>query len=346
MPEPLRVAAITAGRRDPGARFRVGQFAVSLRDHDVDLAWLPAPIAKYPPRWRPLRPLWLPAAVAGRVPATVASWRADVTLLAREMVSTLVTLEPLTRRPRVLDVDDAIWLRRGGGFARRLAGLVDLVIAGNQYVGAWFADRGARVEILPTAVDVARFSPGSPQPGAVQPHHLTIGWCGTSGNQPALLAIEDALARVLQARPRARVQICSDRPPRWRSLPAARWDFVPWSAAAEVAFFRNLDIGLMPLRDDPWSRGKCAYKMLLYLACGVPAVVSPVGMSAVVLGQAQAGIGAVSESAWTDALIDLLDDDGLRAAMSRAGRKLVVECYSVDSLAPRLAALLRSVVTG
>lgn len=339
----LRVAAITAGRRDPGARFRVGQYIEPLRTCGVDLTWLSAPVAKYPPQRHVLRPFWLPVAVAGRVPATLASWRADVTLLAREMISTLVTLEPLTRRPRVLDVDDAIWLRRGGAFARRLAGMVDLVVAGNQYVGEWFADRGARVEILPTAVDVARFSPGSPHADAVERRDLNIGWCGTSGNHPPLLAIEDALARVLQARPRARLRICSDRPPRWQSLPTQRWDFEPWSAATEVAFFRRLDVGLMPLLDDPWSRGKCAYKMLLYLACGTPAVVTPVGMSAEVLREARIGFGAASGPAWVDALIELLDDTGLRVAMSREARKLVVERYSTEVLAPRFASLLRRV---
>ncbi len=340
MSEPLRVTGLTAGRTVPGARFRVGQFVAPLREHGVALEWRTAPVRKHPPRARWLRPFWFPASVLGRVPGVLASRRADVTLFSRELVSTFVTLEPWAGRPRVLDVDDAIWLRRGGGYARRLAGLCDAVVAGNDHVAEWFGRYCGRVEVLPTAVDTARFSPGPARP-ADGP--VVIGWSGTSTNFPYLASLQTPLARVLRERPDVRIAISSDRRPDLPDLPADRVDFTPWTEAGEVAFLRGLDMGLMPLADDDWARGKCAYKMLLYLACGVPVAVSPVGMNAQVLAEADVGHGPADDDAWVEALLDLADDPEGRRRRGERGAELVRARYSVAATAPRLAALLRDV---
>lgn len=346
MREPTRVAALTGDIRVPSARFRVGQFAAPLRALGVDLRWRPAAVSNYPPRRTLLRPLWLPLTAAARLPSVAATWSADVTLLQRELVSTLATLEGLTRRPRVLDVDDAIWMRRGGGFAARIARGCELVIAGNDYVADWFAAHCRRVEVLPTAVDTARFRPrdgGTPEPGDGT---VVIGWSGTSSNLEFLNAIEGALVRVLRERPRCRLAVCSDEKPRFTAVPADRVDFERWSPGTEAAFFRSLDVGLMPLPDDDWTRGKCSYKMLLYLSCGVPVVVSPVGMNAQVLAQAEVGFGAGTADAWVEALLALIDDAAFRQSAGRRGVELVATRYSVDALAPRLAMILEDVARG
>ena len=346
MRDPLRVSALTGDVRVPSARFRVGQFVAPLRALGVDLRWLPAPISNYPPRSPVLRPLWLPATAAARLPSLAATWTADVTLLQRELVSTLATLEGLTRRPRVLDVDDAIWMRRGGVFAARIARACELVIAGNDHVADWFAPHARRVEVLPTAVDTDRFRPREVAGAADDDGRVVIGWSGTSSNLAFLTGIEGALARVLRERPRCRLAVCSDAPPRFDVVPADRVDYEPWRPATEVGFFQRLDVGLMPLSDDDWTRGKCSYKMLLYLACGAPVVVSPVGMNAQVLAQAEVGYGAATDEAWADALITLIDDAALRRRLGRAGTDLVTAGYSVDALAPRLAGMLEDVARG
>jgi glycosyltransferase involved in cell wall biosynthesis len=342
----LHVAALTGDIRVPSARFRVGQFVGPLHALGVDLRWWPAPVSNYPPRRTALRPLWLPITAAARLPSVAATWAADVTLLQRELVSTLATLEGLTRRPRVLDVDDAIWMRRGGGFAARIARGCELVIAGNDHVADWFAPHCRHVEVLPTAVDTKRFRPRDVAGVADDDGRVVVGWSGTSSNLTFLTGIEGALARVLRERPRCRLAVCSDAPPRFAAVPADRVDFEPWRPATEAGFFRRLDVGLMPLTDDDWTRGKCSYKMLLYLACGAPVVVSPVGMNAQVLAQADVGFGAATDVAWADALIALIDDAALRRRMGRAGIDLVAARYSVDALAPRLAGLLEDVARG
>ncbi len=338
MTRPLNVIGLTGHRRTPSARFRVGQFVAPLAEEGVALDWRPAPVSEYPPvaTWR--RPLWLATSLAARLPDIARTWPADVTLFNREFISTLATLEGWTNRPRVFDVDDAIWLRRGGGYAARLARQMDLVVCGNEMIADWFGQHNSQLEILPTAVDTVRFAPRPvSDPGAAP----TFGWSGTSSNHRFLLDLEEAFGRVLQEVPKARLRVCSDLEPRWRNLPAERVDFVPWSMESEVPFFQSLDVGLMPLEDTDWTRGKCSYKMLLYLSCGVPAVVSPVGMNNQVLGEAEVGRAAISGADWSAAIIDLLGATDVRQSLGRAGRRLVEEKYSVEVITRQWAALLR-----
>lgn len=338
MDDRLRVTALTGGAAMPSSRFRVEQLVPALGAAGVDVDLRPARVSCYPPRRRWLRPLWLPAAILAKVPDVVATHRTQVTLLQREFVSTLATLEGATARPRVFDVDDAIWLNRGGGgFARRLAGAMDTVIAGNGFVAEWFGRYCERVVVLPTAVDTGRFAPVPPGPSGRPP---AIGWSGSSANFPYLLLWQDALRALMDRVPDLRVRICADRRPPFERLPSGRVDWVPWSADAEVPFLQSLDVGLMPLADTEWARGKCAYKMLMYMSCGVPAVVSPVGMNREVLAQGPVGHGATSAHEVAAAISVLLDDAAGRAAMGRAGRQLVVDRYSVAVVAPRLAAIL------
>lgn len=341
MGDSLKVTALTGAKQVPSARFRLEQYIPLLGSHGVELNWRPAPVSGYPPARRWLRPLWLPVALAARVPGVVASWDSDVTFIGREFISTLSTLESFTRRPRVFDVDDAIWLRRGGGFARHLARRMDIVVAGNNYLAEWFGRYCSDVEILPTAVDCDRFVPGEKPFSSGKEGSLVIGWSGTSSNFPFLYEIEQALARVMRERPDVQFHVSSDRPPGFRHLPAERVRFVPWSMDNEVGFIQSLDVGLMPLRDSEWSRGKCAYKMLLYLACGIPVVVSPVGMNAEVLQAAAVGLGAGNSEQWRSGVLELLGDDRGRREMGAGGRELVVSRFSLSVLGEHLARILK-----
>lgn len=342
MTERLRVIALTGGRSVPSGRFRVEQLVPALARAGVDVTVRPGRVSCYPPARRWLRPLWLPAAVLSRIPDVVATEGGQVTLLQREFISTLVTLEGLTRRPRVLDVDDAIWLIRGGGFAAKLAGSVDVTVAGNSYLAEWFGRYCARVEVLPTAVDTDRFLPAVDADGhdGVGP---TIGWIGVAANYHYLGQWRDALQAIGRRHPGLRLRICADMPPPPGLLADGSWEWTPWSPAAEVPFLQSLDIGLMPLADTPWARGKCAFKMLQYMSCGVPAVVSPVGMNREVLDAGPGAVGAADAAAATAALEALLDDAPARRALGRQGRQLVLDRYSVTVVAPRLATILRRV---
>jgi glycosyltransferase involved in cell wall biosynthesis len=332
----LRVTAFTGGAAVPSARFRVRQYIPALRGFGIEVRETPARFGSYPPACALLRPLWGIASVAERFSAVLGGIGGDVTWLQREMLSTLATVERFTRPPRVLDVDDAIWLLRGGRAAVGIARLCDHVICGNDFIADFFREHTKRVTVLPTAVDTERFCPA---PGSTRAK--VICWSGTSSGLHYLEAIEKPIAAVLKADAGRKLRVVCDAAPKLTSIPSTQLEFVEWSEAVEVAAIRNAAAAIMPLDDSAWSRGKCGYKLLSCLACGVPVVASPVGVNAKILAHGDVGITAATPEQWKDALEFLLSERDRAAAMGAKGRQMVVREYSVKTLAPRLAEVLK-----
>lgn len=334
----IRVAALTSGRNVPSSRFRVRQFIPALRAQGIEVREFVSPIAKYASApFRPASWALTGTKIALRLPSVAASRRFDLVWLERELVPGRATLEGLTGRPRLFDVDDALWTQGAPGFSEQIARHSDGVIAGNEFLADHFRSRGSRTWVVPTAVDIDAFRPRAPS----SPRPWTIGWSGSASTLPFLLEIEEPVAEFLRSRPEARLLVVCDERPTFRHLPDGRWNFLPWSAAHESDALREMDAGLMPLPDTDWARGKCAFKLLLYFATGIAAVVSPVGMNAEVLGMAEAGHAARTPREWVEALVALHDDRAHAAALGAAGRRLVEECFSVDVIAPRLGTIFR-----
>lgn len=333
----MRVAAYTGGSMVPSARARIRQYIALLGNLGIAVREYPLPWGNALPQARALRPLWMTATALHRAATLTCSWRADVTWVSRQLLPAFVPLHALARRPMILDVDDAVWLNTGGHRAQALAHAADLVVCGNSFLADHFSRWNDKVAIVPTAVDTDWYRPNHSPTG-----NPVMGWTGTSGNFPFLYAIEPALLRVLQHRPQARLLIVADRPPAFKKLPQSRIEFQPWSPAGEKAALARMSIGLMPLADNDWCSGKCSYKMLCYMAAGLPVVVSPVGMNREVLALGDAGIGAATEQEWVDALIALLDDAGLRQRMGVAGRAVIDAHFSLSRLTERYAAVFRS----
>ena len=348
----LEVAAVTGSGSQPSSRFRVRQHIAALERFDVRVTDIPARIDRFaqllPPRFErsrlvrwPTRAIMHGIKAGSRLTDYLAASEADVVWLQKEMVPGTPSWEPLFRRPVVFDVDDAIWMipPAGGLMARTLARSAAVVVAGNQTLASYFSRYARRVETVPTAVDPDRFVPGTGLGDA----RIRIGWVGTAANLPHLCAIAPALADVVRRDERVRVRIVSNQAPELPGIPPERVEFVPWSVEQEVSAIQAFDIGLMPLSDDPWTRGKCAFKMLQYMACGIPSVVAPVGMNADVLAEGEVGLGARDMAEWRSALETLVSDASLRARMGRAGRWLVQERYAASVVAARLAGILHSV---
>jgi len=349
----IEVTALTSGRSIPSTRFRIRQHIPGLGAAGVRVRECAPAIDKYrgvpgwpetrsPKQILPLYALWEGVKLTTRLPGLLESWRADVTWLERQLLPGYLTLEPLLRRPLVFDVDDAIWLAGpwGASSVAATAKRSALVIAGNTYLADWLGRYARRVEIVPTAVDCQRFRP---QPRAGNTDAFTVGWIGTAGNLDYLRAIEGALTRFLARHADSRLLVVADRAPVFSRIDPDRWEFQPWSAAGEPAAIAAMDVGLMPLPDNLWTRGKCSYKMLQYLACGKPVVVSPVGMNAELLQAASIGFGATDEDQWLAALEQLHAAAGAAEALGRNGRQLVERHYSVDVIGARLGELLKEV---
>jgi glycosyltransferase involved in cell wall biosynthesis len=331
----LRVVAFTAGRDVPSARFRLRQYIAPLARESIAVREYYPWVGGYPPTAEWLRPAWAALSLAERLPGVIASRRADVTFLQREMLSTFHTLEHLTGTPRVLDVDDSIHLLRGGRAARALGRHVDLVIAGNAFLADVWSKWAPRVALLPTAVDTQVLRPQPP------PARPVLGWIGTGANLPFLRSISAALEAALARVPDAMLEVCCNVEPNL-PLPAARVRWRPWSLAAESEHFAAISVGLMPLHDTDFARGKCSFKMLQYMACGRPVIVSPVGMNREVLARGECGVGVMADE-WTDAIISLLQDPARASRLGAVARTIVEAEFSLARLAPRLTGLLRSV---
>src|SRR5258708_9296252 len=179
----LRVVAFTGARDVPSARFRVRQYIPYLRQFGIEMDEYFARWSSWPPRNKVLRPFWLVGTVLDRIPSVVKSRMYDLTFFQREMVSTLTTLESFTKRPRVFDVDDAVWLNRQGrtGF-KTILQMCDGAICGNAFIAEYARQWNNNVCLLPTAVDTARFvaSPELPAGGK----RRIIGSAGLAGEPP------------------------------------------------------------------------------------------------------------------------------------------------------------------
>jgi glycosyltransferase involved in cell wall biosynthesis len=252
--------------------------------------------------------------------------------------------------PVVYDFDDAVYLpqeggrrwleslRDPGGTTRAFCRAARIVLAGNEHLASFARSAvgpgdGGRVRVLPSVVDTDRFVPGEGK-GAVP----AVGWIGSDSTVPYLEALAPALRELLGRVAHRLVVVAGVRRPH---LPGVSYDFVTWHPHAEVSRFQELDVGLYPLEDTPWSRGKCGFKALQYLACGVPCVASPVGVLRDIVRPGETGLLADGPAEWTDACARLLSDGAQRARMGEAGRALVQAGYSVRWAAPRLAAALR-----
>lgn len=246
------------------------------------------------------------------------------------------------KRPVVVDWDDAFhenYARHANPvvralFATKLDSLLaraDAVTCGNRYLYDHVGRFARRRLIVPTVVDTDVYRPDRGE------GPLTIGWIGSPSTwkncRHVLPALADACERfdarflIVGAGPAA----ASDRHP--------RFEFVDWSQESEVARVQSMDVGISPMLDEPFQRGKSGYKLIQYMACGVPCLASPVGSQAEILEGETAGLLARDEADWPAGLAALLSDAHRRKALGKAGRALAVERYSLQSQAPRLIAL-------
>jgi glycosyltransferase involved in cell wall biosynthesis len=288
----------------------------------------------------PFHMLWLLAKLTTRVPGLIGSYRADAVWLSRELLPGYFTLEGLMKRPIVFDVDDAVWLGKpfGQKAAKEVALRSETVIAGNNYIAEWFSSYAKDVVVVPTAVDTDRYTPSE---GGDFGDCYVVGWIGTGANLKYLKAIEGSLNRFLKDSNDRRLLVVSDTPPQLLSIDPTQIIYVPWSRENEVRMIQNMNVGLMPLEDAPWVRGKCSFKMLQYMACGKPVVVSPVGMNVDVLDMGHLGEAATTNEEWYAALTELSRDEALSSQMGAMGRKVVTENYSTEIITRRLAAVFR-----
>jgi glycosyltransferase involved in cell wall biosynthesis len=329
----IKVTALTSSRHDPSTRFRVRQFINPLRPLGVEVSEHYPLISKYRTERFPL------LSTLARLPGLLASLRSDITWFGRELVSGRSTLERFAGTKRLFDVDDAIWLVYPNTFSEEIALRCEGVIAGNRFLAEHYEKRGARVWVVPTSVDTEVWRPAPHREQA----NWTIGWTGTWSNLKYLYAVEEPLADFLVQHTDSQLLIVCDRRPQFERIPSSRWRFIQWSPQTEVRPVQLMDAGLMPLAETEWARGKCAFKMLSYMASGVPVIASPVGVNQEIFQKAQVGFPATTHGDWYEALCSLYRDREAALSMGRQGRRVVEEYYSVKNSALMLAKIFKEV---
>ena len=282
---------------------------------------------------------------AGRILALLGARRFDVVIIEKELFPFMPAIAErylgLIGVPYVADYDDALFHRydcHANPWVRRLLGQkIDsvmrhaaIVIAGNNYLAERAYRAGAnRVEIIPTVVDTERYQPKQKAVGEVP----IIGWIGTPQTSRYLKPLLPVFKSLKNDMP-VRFVAVGANPEDFEGTPVEAW---PWSEETEVESVQQFDIGIMPLVDSPWERGKCGYKLIQYMACGVPVVASPVGVNREIVVSDKNGLFADSAGEWDKALRTLLNaDPDVRKRMGGAGRARVVEWYSVQAQASRL----------
>ncbi len=353
--------ALQAPGLSPGQRYRVEAFEPALANRGITVRsdWLldAADLRVFYRRGGVAnKALVATKATARRLQSLARARDVDVWLVQREAFflggpwsERLASLSA----PVVFDFDDAIWIRATSAANERLAWLKNVtkmsaiarlahtVVAGNEYLASWAREHSNNVVVVPTCVDTDVFVPPETRPAGAP---VTIGWSGSPSTiahiRPILPVLERVCARLGD---KVRVRVMGD--PAFAHPPLGLRGEA-WTPVAELQLLRAMDIGLMPLPDDPWTRGKCGLKGLVSMAMGAASVMSPVGVNSEIVEHGTNGFLPASDDDWYDVLCQLIDDASLRARVGAAGRRTVVERYSVGRWSDRLAQVLSSAADG
>ena len=358
MTAPLRVLALTrTSRRGPSTRYRIEQYRSELAAHGIELTTRPlfgdAWFSILETRPAPLRGLLKAGYSLARLVARAAQAREaargghDLVLVEQQLFPYLPwSLERRLwpkRTPVLLEFDDAIWLT--AGHEEKLAAAcarAALVLVGNDFLREWAARHAARTAVIPTTIDMARY-PASPPPDP-DGRPLRVGWIGLRYNLGYLSALAGPLRRLQESGQCVELRVISSGAPsgpEWDGLSVVHR---PWSEDGELAEMQACDLGVMPLPDVPWARGKCGLKLLQFMAAGRPVVASPVGVNTTIVKDGENGLLAADADGWLAALRRLSDPE-LRLRLGAAGRASVERSYSVSGWASRLAETYRLAAT-
>jgi len=354
----MRVLALVPSIYDtsPGQRFRIEQWEPILAAGGVELTYAPFETDE----------LKAVLHTGGNVLAKVGAVTKNMRLRSRELDNIadydLVYLfreaailgPPWFERkiakasvPIVFDLDDAIFVSYKSPsngylsylkFPTKTAEICSLsahIMPGNEYLREYCSKYNQNLTIIPTTIDTCKYTVVE----RPEPEIVTIGWSGSFSTVQHLDTVRDVLQELAKIE-KFRLRVIGT--PNYK-IPGVDTEAMQWRSSTELDDLREIDIGLMPLPDEDWSRGKCGLKALQYMALGIPTICSPVGVNSTIIKDGENGYLADGTAEWVEKLKLMLHSPELRRRIGMAGRKTVEDEYSAKVIAPRVLEIFRSV---
>lgn len=337
----MKLAVYTIGRLEvPSTRFRILQYLPYFEKEGIEVRVFSLPS----PRGGKLVQGW-----GILTQAFVRLWqfsflkKYDVILIQKGLTPWrcrgLLRLLVKSGKPFIYDIDDAVYLEndlrlpvflrvlQDDGEPLKLIRAAAHVIAGNPHLADFAGNHNSRLTIIPTAIDTEKYSIGIPE----QSPGLVIGWSGSSSTNTFVNQLIPVLNRLAETHRFTFHVISNDvRNIRTGEMKGFEFRFFEWNDRTEVENLKKIHVGVMPLKDDPWARGKCALKALQYMALALPTVVSPVGVNTNIIQDGVNGFLAGPPNEWYGKLKCLLDSSELRQRVGRAARATVEKGYSLQ----------------
>ena len=354
----MKVLAVVPSLYDtsPGQRFRIEQWEPILREGGIEITYAPFETDEL------RRVLYSRGHLFAKLAAVTQNMRRRAnefdSLLAYDLVYLFREAALLgppwferkigrTGVPMVFDFDDAIFFSYKSPsngylsylkFAEKIAEICRLaahVMAGNEFLADYARPNNKNVTIIPTTIDTDkyRFVEFDDEPKV-----LTIGWSGSFSTIQHLDTIRDVLQELAKTE-QFRLRVIGT--PEYE-LPGVNVEAVQWRSETELDDLRRIDIGLMPLPDDDWSKGKCGLKALQYMALGIPTICSPVGVNSTIIRDGENGFMADVAAEWIEKIKRLIHSPELRRKLGRSGRETVKREYSAKVVAPKVLEVFRS----
>ncbi len=255
------------------------------------------------------------------------------------------------KKDYVVDYDDAIFhhynLSKNPLIRKFLSNKIAVVmqksscvIAGNDYLAEYAKKSGAKyIKWVPTVVDKSRYKIEVNE----TLNEMVIGWIGSPSTEKYLLDIKESLIMISRKYP-IRLLLVGANKSIVDELPEIKVDVVPWDESTETSFIKQMDIGIMPLVDEPWEKGKCGYKLIQYMACGIPVIASPVGINIDIVNNSESGYLAKNNEQWFISMDKLLGSSVQREKFGSSGRAAIDSTYSLQVQGPILARIFNSII--
>lgn len=355
----MRVLALMPGLYDtsPGQRYRLEQWEPLLRERGVEITWAPFEDDElhsivYKPGQMGKKLQLVTRNLARRLSTINRARKYDLVYILREAAllgpPVFERLLYQQRVPFVFDFDDAIFVSYrspSNGYlsylkfaskTKTICRLASHVMVGNPYLAEYAGAVNENVTVIPTTIDTVKYRVAPPK---TTDGPIVIGWTGSFSTVQHLDTLRGALKKLAQTE-KFRLRVIGT--PTYE-LSSVDVEAMQWRAATELEDLHAIDIGVMPLPDDNWSKGKCGLKALQFMALGIPTICSPVGVNTDIIQDNENGFLAMSESEWVDKLTRLLRDAELRRRLGDAGRVTVEQRYSAATQAPRVYEIFKSV---